>query len=72
MYPALTDLFLGFFQRRVRIRGLRLNARRLRPAEEQLSLFETVPRTRMQRVAVALDHLRERFGAGAIRFGRTV
>jgi DNA polymerase-4 len=70
VYPALTDLFLRLFHRRVRIRGLTLTAERLRPAEEQLSLFQPIPRTRMQRVALALDHLRDRFGPKAIAFGR--
>ena len=74
MYPCLKRLFLGCFQRRVRIRRMALLAEGLAPPEEQLSLFDfdtlqTKKHARMRRLALALDGLRERFGNGVVLWG---
>jgi len=77
MYPCLKRLFLGCFQRRVRIRRMALLAEALAPPEEQLSLFDFDPsqtrkQARMRRLALALDSLRERFGNNTARWGETL
>ncbi|TLY17953.1 MAG: hypothetical protein E6K67_07910 [Nitrospirae bacterium] len=74
MYPCLKGLFLGCFQRRVRIRRMALLAEALAPPEEQLSLFDFDPsqtrkQARMRRLALALDSLRERFGNRVVSRG---
>jgi DNA polymerase-4 len=70
MFPALQDLLYRLFQRRVRLRGLTVTADELGPSEEQLSLFDA-PLSRMQRLALTVDAVRDRFGPKAIAFGRT-
>jgi len=74
MYPCLKRLFLGCFQRRVRIRRMALLAEVLAPPEEQLSLFDFDPsqtrkQARMRRLALALDSLRDRFGNRVVSRG---
>jgi DNA polymerase-4 len=71
MFPVLSVLLHRLFQRRVRVRALTLRADRLGSAEEQLSLFDP-PLSRMRRLALALDGLRDRFGPSVVRYGRTV
>jgi hypothetical protein len=73
MFPIISALCQRLFQRRVRLRAVRLSAEGLRPAEEQLSLFEgpTAAPSRMRRLMLALDRVRDRFGPSAVRFGRT-
>ncbi len=74
MFPSLKELFFGCFKRRVRIRKMALRAEALTPPEEQLSLFdldtsENPRQKRMQRLSLALDSLRERFGEQAVSWG---
>jgi len=74
MYPCLKGLFLGCFQRRVRIRRMALLAEALAPPEEQLSLFDFDPsqsqkQKRMQCLSLTLDRLRERFGPRTFYWG---
>ncbi|MEE9204790.1 MAG: hypothetical protein V3U08_07190, partial [Nitrospirales bacterium] len=69
-------LFARCVQRRVRLRRMTVAAEALAPPEEQLPLFAEQPspeqttQARGRRLALALDHLRERFGESAIRYGR--
>jgi DNA polymerase-4 len=76
LMPAAFRLLRRCFKRRIRIRLMTLSATRLLPLTEQCSLFESSPdsehRIRAQRLAVALDRLRERHGGRIIRYGRDV
>jgi DNA polymerase-4 len=77
----LTDhlhaLFHRMFRRRIRLRFMTLSLTRLTDFAEQGSLFddqsseEQCRRDRAERLELALDHLHQRFGEGAIRYGRT-
>jgi len=73
----LQGLFDRAFQRRIRLRGMTITLTDLTSFAEQGSLFETRSpeeqrtRDRSQRLALALDHLHQRFGNRAIRYGRT-
>jgi DNA polymerase-4 len=79
LYPHLTHLFSRCFQRRIRLCTMILGAEALRsfsePAGGQLSLFDTdMPdamqrRDRSQRLTLALDRIRDRFGEPAITWG---
>jgi DNA polymerase IV len=76
MFPYLKELFFGCFKRRVRIRRMALRAEVLAPPEEQLSLFdlntsENQKQKRRERLSLALDCLRERFGPHTIYWGAT-
>ena len=76
MYPCLKGLFFSGFKRRVRLRRMALRAEALAPPQEQLSLFDMEPsatqkNARMRRLAVALDHLRGKFGNQAVNWGDT-
>ncbi|HJR76933.1 MAG TPA: hypothetical protein VJ805_08160 [Nitrospiraceae bacterium] len=76
LMPTASRLLQRCFKRRLRVRMMTLTATRLLPPAEQCSLFEPSPdserRTRGQRLAVALDRLRERYGDRIIRYGRTM
>lgn len=75
--PSLDTLFRRCFRRRIRVRRITLAANELAAPAEQLQLFDDEShqtlslRHRTQRLAVALDTLRERFGPHAVRYGRT-
>ncbi len=73
--PAAGKLLKRCFTRRIRIEIMMLAATRLLPAAEQCSLFEpaleSARRARGQRLSLALDRLRERYGNRIIRYGRT-
>ena len=75
IYPRLQQLFIRSFQRRVRLRSVRIGAEALGIVEKQLSLFEEEPseeqikHVRRQRLALALDRLRDRFGDRAVWWG---
>jgi len=62
------------WRRRVRIRHLRLTADRLGFPHSQMGLFQDLEgsRERWEALMDALDALRERFGSGAVRVGRTL
>lgn len=75
MYQHVKELFLRCFQRRVRLRRMTLIAEGLGPPEEQLSLFAPAPdvkQTRANRLSLALDRLRERFGDKTVSWGRVL
>jgi DNA polymerase-4 len=76
LIPSASRLLQRCFKRRIRIRLMTLSATRLLPPAEQCSLFEpsldSERRIRGQRLAVALDRLRERHGDRIIRYGRDV
>jgi DNA polymerase-4 len=73
----LQGLFQRAFRRRIRLRVMTVTLTDLTGFAEQGSLFEERPpeeqwaRNRSRRLAVALDHLHQRFGEQAIRYGRT-
>ena len=71
--PVCAALHLAW-QRRVRIRHLRLVCDRLAfpPAQQELFPAAAVRDRRRIRLVSALDGIRERFGGDAIRFGRTL
>ncbi len=68
---AADDLLQRTWQRRVRLRFLRLRCERLAAPDRQLELFATTrqkgPATILQHT---LDRLRERFGAASVQWGR--
>ncbi|HRC44996.1 MAG TPA: hypothetical protein PLT27_13165 [Nitrospira sp.] len=73
----LQGLFQRAFRRRIRLRVMTVTLTDLTGFAEQGSLFDERPpeeqraRDRSQRLARALDHLHQRFGEQAIRYGRT-
>jgi DNA polymerase-4 len=73
----LHALFHRAFRRRIRLRQMTLSLTHLTGLAQQVSLFEDrspeeqLRRDRAHRLAHALDHLHQRFGEGAIRYGRT-
>jgi len=79
LYPHLRDLFFRCFRRRVRLRTMTVRVDHLESPTDrwgaQLSLFDnewlktSVQHERAQRLALALDRLRERFGEQAIQRG---
>ena len=77
MFPALRTLFRRCFRRRVRLRSLTIRGNSFSPQPEQLPLFAPEefsppqPDPRPHRLALALDHIRARFGMHAIRLGRS-
>jgi DNA polymerase-4 len=76
LMPPASRLLQRCFKRRIRVRTVTLSATRLLPPAEQCALFESslesAHRTRGQRLAVALDHIRERYGDRIIRYGRSL
>jgi DNA polymerase-4 len=74
LQPVLTDLFYRCFRRRVRLTRLMLQVGRLAPPARQLSLFESefVVLPRSQRLSLALDQVRAKFGEQALSWGRTL
>lgn len=76
LMPPACKLLQRCFKRRIRVRTVTLAAARLLPPAEQCSLFESslesAHRAREQRLSLALDRLRERYGNHIIRYGRSV
>jgi DNA polymerase-4 len=75
LQPVLTDLFYRSFKRRVRLTRLALQASRLEPPTQQLSLFDESESTllpRFHRLSLALDQIRTKFGEQALSWGRTL
>jgi DNA polymerase-4 len=64
--PHLDGLLRAVWQRRVRLRGLRLNLANLYPPSPQLNLFAPPPRRSPVQLALAVDALRRRFGPSAV------
>jgi DNA polymerase-4 len=73
LLAAAEELFRRGCLRRVRVKGVRLACTRLCAAEGQLDLFAPpAPSPARESLQNALDHLRERHGRDAVRWGRTV
>lgn len=72
---VLKTLFFAACRRRVRLQRIALRAEALEPPSEQLALFapdpspEQTAALRRQRVSLAVDRVRERFGDAAVRWG---
>lgn len=74
--PRVVSLFHRCMRRRIRVRALTLSMSGLTTYAEQRVLFEELTpdhrqRERAQKLAVALDTLKGRFGEQAIRYGRS-
>jgi DNA polymerase-4 len=74
--PIVSALFRKCVRRRIRLRAMTLSMTGLTTYAEQISLFERpldeqAQRKRAQRLALALDKLRERFGENALHYGRS-
>lgn len=75
--PRLYALFQRCFRRRVRLRLMTVSLTGLTAYAEQIALFDDRPpaeqrrQERAKKLAVALDSLHARFGAQAIRYGRS-
>ena len=73
LYHMAEALFLKACQRRVRIRGMRLDCTRLSGVGSQLDLFAASPVSpRLESLQKTLDGLRERYGMQAVRWGRSL
>jgi hypothetical protein len=73
LYAAALRLFDRAVRRRLRIRRLALSAAYLQPPIGQLALFpwDDSPRGKELELLNALDHIRERYGNGALYYGKT-
>ena len=74
--PIVVSLFHKCMRRRIRLRAVTLSMSGLTAYAEQRLLFEEPTsiqrqRERAQKLAVALDTLKARFGEQAIRYGRS-
>ncbi|MBS0170778.1 MAG: hypothetical protein JSR62_10535 [Nitrospira sp.] len=75
LQPVLAQLFTRCFRRRVRLQKLILRAERLEPSAEQLLLFDesaALAPSAPQRLSLALDAIRAKFGEHALSWGRTL
>jgi DNA polymerase-4 len=74
LFAAVEALFYKSCQRRVRLKGLRLECGRLAAGSGQLDLFapEAATSPRTDGLQDALDHLRARHGMAAVRWGRSL
>ena len=72
LFVPLEKLFFDVCQRRVRVRFLKVWFREFRALHFQLSLFQAPsPREeKTRRLVDAMDHIRDRYGAEAVRCGR--
>ncbi|MBW1981045.1 MAG: hypothetical protein JRJ12_07470 [Deltaproteobacteria bacterium] len=72
LFQTASRLFARAGQRRVRVRGLVLTATQLHHPIGQLSLFSWDDHCcrREEQLVRALDHIRQRYGAGAIYYGK--
>ncbi|MBN1625783.1 MAG: DNA polymerase IV [Deltaproteobacteria bacterium] len=74
LYADLERLFFKACARRTGVRFMRVWFRELSPPLPQLSLFSHVNHEgkKREKITGAMDRIRERYGDGAIRLGRTV
>ena len=75
LQPVLAGLFTRCFRRRVRLQRMTLRVDRLGPPAEQLSLFEepkSLAQPAHQRLSLALDRIRMKFGEQAVSWGKTL
>ena len=74
LQPVLASLFTRCFRRRVRLQRMTLQVDHLGPPAEQLSLFEeseSFAQPAHQRLSLALDRIRMKFGQRAVSWGKT-
>lgn len=75
--PLVTTLFQQCMRRRIRLRAMTLSLSGLTAYAEQIALFDACPldeqrrQERAKKLAIALDTLHARFGAEAVRYGRS-
>ncbi|MGD8366616.1 MAG: hypothetical protein PVG78_03155 [Desulfobacterales bacterium] len=72
LYDAARTVLFSAWNRRVRVRRLRLVCDRLVFPPAQMSLFDQDANADKEKLVGALDRIRERFGSDAIRVGRTL
>jgi DNA polymerase-4 len=73
LMAAAEELFYRVCRRRLRVRSLRLGAGRLEGEDRQLDLFALPPESlHREPLQEALDRLRERYGMGAVRWGKCI
>jgi DNA polymerase-4 len=73
LYTAAEDLLKRVCERRVRIKGMRLECRQLCPVISQVDLFtRSGPSPRQAALQQALDQVRDKYGMAAVRRGRTL
>ncbi|WP_429886447.1 DNA polymerase Y family protein [Geoalkalibacter halelectricus] len=73
LYAAAEALFQAACERRVRVRGLRLECARLSVAAAQIELFATTgPSPRQVSLQRSLDQLRAKYGMAAVQRGRAL
>jgi hypothetical protein len=73
LYQAALRLFTRAVQRRIRLRRLSLNVAHLQTPFGQMALFpwDDPDRHRETRLLKAMDEIRQRYGNGAVYYGRT-
>jgi hypothetical protein len=72
LYPVIENLFFKACDRRCGIRFIRIRFTRLSKTSGQLPLF-SMPRpeaVKKNKVSVVMDRIRERYGEGAIKYGK--
>jgi DNA polymerase-4 len=72
LYESLERVFLKAYQRRVRIRFLKVWFGDFSAPATQLSLFPTAVPEKKTSVTKALHRIRERYGEEVIKYGRTI
>ncbi|MBN1998302.1 hypothetical protein JW935_12160 [candidate division KSB1 bacterium] len=70
LVPVVEGLLQRAVSRRIRVRKMTLRLKDLIPAPRQLSLFDEPKDAKMTALTTAMDKIRDKFGDGAIRFGR--
>ncbi len=70
LVPVVEGLLQRALSRRIRVRKITLRFKDLIPAPRQLSLFDAPKDSKMTALTAAMDKIRDKFGDGAIRFGR--
>jgi DNA polymerase IV len=70
LVPVVRELLQRALSRRIRVRKLTLRLCDLSQPPQQLSLFAPEHNPRIASLTHAMDKIRDRFGEGAIRFGR--
>ena len=72
LYSVLEKLFFKIYLRRTCIRFIRVRFSDLSLPSAQLSLFPSVSphKNKEGRITLALDHIREKYGEGLIKYGR--
>lgn len=73
LFQTARQLLRMAWTRRVQVHGIILACTKATPFQSQLSLFgETRQSEQNDALIGAVDHIRQRFGSGAVRMGRTI